>query len=376
MDKPIKVLYFVDRMLRGGIQSLVIDWVSRFDKEKIHVDFLLLDDGNEYELEKTLKEIGCKVYKLKGIWIKNPFDYIKYSIALNNFFEKHHDYKVVHLHSSSKNYMILKYAKKYKIPVRIAHSHTIDFQTKNPLKKIVGNFLKPKIIKYSTDYFACSKIAGEWLFGKKIVTSSKFKVIHNAINYDNFKFNIDNRKKYREKLNISDSEIVIGHIGRFVTPKNHNFLINVFSDLYKINDKYKLLLVGTGALENKIKRKVKLLKLENAVIFAGFQSNVNKYLQAMDVFAFPSKYEGLGLALVEAQTSGIPCLASNKNIPTEVKIMKNFHFLPLQKKLWINTILNMDKTRLDSRNELKAKKYLIEDVVLELEKIYMSERIS
>lgn len=376
MDKPIKVLYFVDRMLRGGIQSLVIDWVSRFDKEKIQVDFLLLDDGNEYELENTLKGMGCMVYKLKGIWIKTPVDFIKESKALDNFFEKHHDYKVVHLHSSSKNYMVLKYAKKYGISMRIAHSHNIDFQTKNPLKKIMGNLLKPRLIKYSTDFFACSKIAGEWLFGNKIVNSPKFKVIHNAIDYDKFKFNISYRKEYRKKLNISESEIVIGHIGRFVNQKNHNFLIDIFYDLFKKNSKYKLLLIGTGKLENKIKKKVQSLGIEKAVIFAGFQSNANKYLQAMDIFVFPSKYEGLGLVLVEAQASGLPCFATSNKIPTEVKINKNFHFLPLQKKLWINTILNMDKTRLDSRNELKAKKYLIEDVVLELEKIYMSERIS
>ena len=114
-EKPVRVLYFVDRMLRGGIQSLVIDWVSRFDKSKIHVDFLLLDDGKDYELEQTLKDSGCTVYKLSGIWVRTPIDFIKYKYAVKNFFKEHHDYKVVHMHSSSKNYMILKYAKKYGI---------------------------------------------------------------------------------------------------------------------------------------------------------------------------------------------------------------------------------------------------------------------
>ena len=367
MDKPIKVLYFVDRMLRGGIQSLVIDWVSRFDKEKIQVDFLLLDDGNEYELENTLKGMGCKVYKLKGIWIKTPVDFIKESKALDNFFEKHHDYKVVHLHSSSKNYMVLKYAKKYGISMRIAHSHNIDFQTKNPLKKIMGNLLKPRLIKYSTDFFACSKIAGEWLFGNKIVNSPKFKVIHNAIDYDKFKFNISYRKEYRKKLNISESEIVIGHIGRFVNQKNHNFLIDIFYDLFKKNSKYKLLLIGTGKLENKIKKKVQSLGIEKAVIFAGFQSNANKYLQAMDIFVFPSKYEGLGLVLVEAQASGLPCFAtSNKN--------KNFHFLELSKDIWVKQIINCDLKRINSKRLIQQSHYLIDDIVAELEKNYLDER--
>ena len=135
----VKVLYFVDRMLKGGIQSLVIEIVRNINKEKVQIDFLLLDDGKEYELENTLKDLGCKIYKLNGIWVNTPIDFFKYIKALDKFFKEHNDYDVVHLHSSSKNYMVLKKAKKYKIPVRIAHSHNIDFQTKNLVKKFIGN---------------------------------------------------------------------------------------------------------------------------------------------------------------------------------------------------------------------------------------------
>ena len=151
----VKVLYFVDRMLKGGIQSLVIEIVKNINKEKVQIDFLLLDDGKEYELENTLKDLGCKIYKLNGIWINTSLDFFKYKKALDNFFKEHNDYDVVHMHSSSKNYMVLKKAKKYGIPVRIAHSHNIDFQTKNQIKKIVGNIFKIYLKKYSTDYFAC-----------------------------------------------------------------------------------------------------------------------------------------------------------------------------------------------------------------------------
>lgn len=370
--EPVKVLYFVDRMLRGGIQSLVIDWVSRFDKQKIHVDFLLLDDGKEYELEQTLKELGCTVYKLKGIWVKTPIDFIKYKCAVKSFFKEHHDYKVVHMHSSSKNYMILKYAKKYGIQIRIAHSHNIDFQTKNPLKKLIGNLFKKPLIKYATDYFACSKIAGEWLFGKDIVESDKFRVIHNAIDYDKFKYNSNIRKKMREEFNFKDSDIVIGHVGRFVEQKNHCFLIDIFAELCRKNSNYKLLLVGKGKLENNIREKIKKDNIEDKVIFAGFRNDANKLFNAMDIFVFPSLFEGLGLVLIEAQANGVPCLATGITIPDEVHINSNFKFLPLDKKKWVEEIKKTNITRyVDCKKKLIENDYLIDNVVNELEQLYI-----
>lgn len=373
--EPVRVLYFVDRMLRGGIQSLVIDWVSRFDKNKIHVDFLLLDDGKEYELEQTLKELGCTVYKLKGIWVKSPIDFIKYKRAVKNFFKEHHDYKVVHMHSSSKNYMILKYAKRYDIPIRIAHSHNIDFQTKNPLKKSIGNIFKKPLIKYATDYFACSKIAGEWLFGKKIVESDEFKVIHNAIDYDKFKYDDNIRNEIRRELGFKNLDIVIGHVGRFVTQKNHEFLLDIFIELCKKSNNYKLLLVGTGELENKIKEKVKKNNLEDKVIFVGFRDDANRLFSAMDIFCFPSLFEGLGLVLVEAQANGLSCFATEKTIPDEVRINQNFRFLPLEKEKWIEEIIAVDTARCESKKNLVKNDYLIDNIVKKLEMFYLNDEL-
>ena len=375
-NKKIRVLYFVDRMLKGGIQSLIISWLPKFD-EKIQIDFLLLDDGNEYELENEIKRFGCKIYKLNGMWIKTPIDFIKYSKILDDFFKEHHEYKVVHLHSSSKNFLVLKYAKKYGIPIRISHSHNIDFQTKNPFKKFVGNLLKIPLIKYSTDFFACSKKAGEWLFGKKVVNTRKFKVINNAIDYDKFKFDKIARNKIREKLKLSKDEVVIGHIGRFTTQKNHKFLIDVFKELTKINSKYKLILIGTGIQENKIKNKVKKLNLNDKVIFMGFQNNVNEYIQAMDLFIMPSLYEGLGIVLIEAQASGLPCYASENVIPIEAKLSSNFKFISLKKspQKWAEIINCEAIDRVDNFKQFKNSKYIINDIVAELEKYYLKEEI-
>ena len=371
-DEPVKVLYFVDRMLRGGIQSLVIDWVSRFDKQKIHVDFLLLDDGNKYELEDKLKELGCNVYKLKGIWIRNPFDYIKYAKAMNNYFKNHHDYKVVHMHSSSKNYMVLKYAKKYGIPIRIAHSHSTGFQTKNKLKTAVGNYFKKKLVFYATNYFACSKLAGIWLFGDKIVRSDKFTLIKNAVDYDKFKFNKLKRNEIRKELGIQNNQVVIGHVGRFVVGKNHKFLIDIFNEYHKLNANSKLILIGTGELEEAIKHKVFDLGLEDDVIFCGFKENVSDYMQAMDLFLLPSIYEGLPVVGIEAQASGLNCYMSD-SITREVKVTNNVYFISLSHsaKEWATIIKNHSLSRNDNYKQIRDSGYTIESVINKIESIYL-----
>lgn len=375
-NKKIRVLYFVDRMLKGGIQSLVFEIAKRINKDKFQLDFLLLDDGKKYELEEELKELGCKVYKLHGIWIRTPIDFLRYTNTLEDFFKKHNNYDIVHMHSSSKNYLILKKAKKYGIKTRIAHSHNIDFQTKNVFKKVIGNLFKFNLKKYATDYFACSELAGKWLFGNSITNNEKFKIIHNAIDFERFKFNTEVREKIRKENRIEKNEILIGHVGRFSNQKNHEFLIEIFKELKRLNSRYKLILIGTGENELKIKNIVKKLNLENDVIFAGFKSNVNEYMQAMDVFLLPSKYEGLPVVGIEAQAAGLPIFVSKDVITSELKITQLISFISLSKsaKEWATIIHNGNLVRKDSTEEFKIQKYFIEDTVKELEKIYTKER--
>jgi len=109
MENKVRVLYFVDRLLRGGIQTFVLENIKHMDRTAIQIDFLLLDDGKQYELESELQKLGCNIYKLDGIWLRKPMDFVKYTKAVEQFFKEHHDYKVVHLHSSSKNYIEIPY---------------------------------------------------------------------------------------------------------------------------------------------------------------------------------------------------------------------------------------------------------------------------
>lgn len=373
MSKKVKVLYFVDRMLRGGIQTFVIENMKHIDKEKIQIDYLLLDDGNKYELEDTLKEMGANVYKLYGVWIKKPTDYFNYFKKINGFFKEHHDYKVVHLHSSSKNFYVLKAAKKYGIPVRIAHSHSIGFQSKSKIQNIIGNIFKPLLKRYATNYFACSKNAGEWLFGERQIKNSNVKIIHNAVDLERFKFDEQKRKAIRKQLNI-DSELVIGHVGRFVKLKNHDFLIDMFSVIHKKNKNSILMLVGNGECEEEIRNKVEKLELSPYVRFIGFKDNVNEYILAMDVFVFPSLFEGLGLVLIEAQATGIKCFTSKNVVPLEAKVSNVLEYIPLESGVenWANIILNSPIERVDTYKDIKKAGYDIRDTAKELEEFYIN----
>jgi len=368
VSKKINVLYFVDRMLRGGIQSFVIENMKHIDKEKIQIDFLLLDDGVEYELEDILKRQGANVYKLKDVWLRKPTDYIDYMKKVDSFFRKHHDYKVVHLHSSSKNFYILKSAKKYKIPVRIAHSHNIEFQSKSKTQRVIGNILKPLLKKYATDYFACSSLAGKWLFGKK----ENVKVIKNAVDLKRFKFNEKIREKIRKEFNLSD-KLVIGHVGRFTNQKNHTFLIDIFYEIHKNNKNTALMLVGTGESEDKIRQKVRNLKLDDSVLFMGFKNNVNELMWAMDIFLFPSLYEGLGLVLIEAQTAGLTCFTSKDVVPLEANVNNlNYISLNCNAQVWAQEILKNKLKRNNNYDKIKQNGYDICDTGKELEEFYIN----
>jgi len=368
-----KVLLFVDRMRHGGIQQFLVENIKHMDQKKLQIDVLTLDDGQTYPLEETIKNLGCNFYKLKGVWINKPSDYLTYAKSINQFFKEHNDYKVVHMNASSKNFLLLRYAKKYHVPIRIAHSHNIDFQTTNEWKKLAGDLLKIPMKLYATDYFACSLLAGRWLFGDKNVDKGRVRVIRNAVDYQKFQYNEEVRKKIRKEFNVKTKELLIGHVGRFTEQKNHTFLIDIFDEIHKQNKDTKLLLVGIGEKEQEIKNKVMDLGLERNVIFAGFCPNANEMMQAMDVFLLPSLYEGLPVVGVEAQAAGLPTFTSKDVVTSEVKITNALKFISLEKSpsTWAKEILNSDLSRKDTKKELKKAGYFIEDTAKELTNIYL-----
>lgn len=371
-----KVLLFVDRMRVGGIQTLLVELLEQFKVMQQPCELLLLDDGEHYDLEDIIRQRGITVYKLQGVWLRRPWDFLKYEKAVRYFFMEHHDYTAVHLNSGPKNYPILKYAKRYGIPVRIAHAHNTGFQTSSKAAQLLGDLFKSPLRHYATNCLACSDLAGRWMFGDRWMAEGRVTVLPNGIPLQEYAFQPEVRHKVRAEWNAAPDTLVVGHVGRFTKQKNHNFLLEIFAELHRKRPDSILVLAGVGELQDEIRRKADELHLTDAVHFLGFRSDVANLLQGMDVFLMPSLYEGFPVTGVEAQASGLPCVFSD-TITREVKILDAVEYLSLDVPAvqWADTIARLAKysDRQQACNILIAKGYDVHTMAEKLIRVYQSQ---
>ena len=285
VDKKIIVAHIMGKWNGGGVESVVMNYYRNIDRNKIQFHFLCDEDSTDIPYEE-IEKLGGKVIVIP------PYQKLfKYQKELYRIF-KENNYKIVHSHINALSVFPLRIAKKAKIPVRIAHSHSTS-NKKEWKKNILKMILRPLSKLYANNYFACTEYAGKWLFGKKVVERKELNVINNAIDLKKFEFNENTRKALREKLGIKDDTLIIGHVGRFMKQKNHEFLIEVFNEVYKKNQNTLLILIGQGPLLSEIKQKAINLNIEDKIRFIGQVTNVEKYYNIMDIFLFPSIYEGL-----------------------------------------------------------------------------------
>lgn len=312
MSEPIRILHVLGGLNLGGAESRIMDLYRNLDRNEIQFDFLVHSAAEQY-FDKEVKKLGGRIYRVPQFKLYNLFSYKR---ALRRFFAEHHEFRAVHGHMTSTASVYLPIAKKAGVPITIAHSRSAGVS--GGLKGIATKWLR-RSLKHRADYcLACSKEAGEAVFGKKWVEQGKVEVIPNAIDASKYVFDEEKRRKMREDLEIQD-KFVIGHVGSFREPKNHTFLIQVFAKILERRSDAVLLLLGEGALMEQVKRQTEELGLSDAVRFLGNQSNVADYYQAMDYLVFPSLYEGLPGTVVEAQTCGLKCLISD-TITSEVHI--------------------------------------------------------
>ena len=297
---PIKVLQVVTYMQRGGLETMLMNYYRNIDRSKIQFDFLVHREF-EADYDSEILELGGKIHRLPAL---NPFG-AEYIRKLDQFYKEHPEYKIVHSHLDCLAGIPLKYAKKNGVPVRIAHAHNSN-QTKN-WKYPIKLFFRENITKYANHLFACSREAGKWMF-----RTDNFNVLNNSIDAKEYIYNEKIRRKVRKELCIDQSALVIGHVGRFSEQKNHRFLADIFKKIVELHPNSILLLVGDGELQQEIRKKVQKEKIKDRVIFTGVRSDVAELLQAMDVFVFPSLFEGLPVVLIEAQAAGLPCLISER----------------------------------------------------------------
>lgn len=360
----IRVLQVVTIMNRGGLETMLMNYYRKLDKTKIQFDFIVhRDERGDYDDE--IEQLGGRIYRLSNI---KPGSYRKYFAELDDFFKTHQEYKVVHSHINENSGFVLRAAKKYGVKCRIAHSHLADLKLdyKYPFRLYGRHYLVPN----ANYFYACSKQAGEWLFRDK-VPASQIKVMPNAVDLNEFSFDIDIRESMRESLDLTD-KLVIGHVGRFNPQKNHDFLIDIFYEVQKINEDAVLLLIGEGYLFHKIKEKVEQLGINNKVRFLGLRRDIKALMQAMDLFLFPSLFEGLPVVLVEAQAAGLRCITST-GVTAEANLTGDVEFINLDQSPieWAQCILSKDNKRHDYKDILTAKGYNSEESVQALSKFYL-----
>ncbi len=367
----IKVLHIGMSSNLGGIETYLINMYRNIDKNKFELSYLVFKDENIcfydelyndevkfFTVEHRRKNYLKFIKQTKEVLKNNKFDYIHFHLMEFSCFE------------------IILLAKKYSNSNIILHSHIAN-DNKRSLKTNILNKIGEILVSKKDNYIkaACSKDAGEFMF--KNFKNKEFYVLNNAIDLKNFAYNEEIRERVRIKFGL-ENKLVIGHVGRFVKQKNHIRLIDIFYDIYKQNKNAVLVLVGTGALLDLIKQKVNELEIESAVIFLGMRDDINEIYQAMDIFLFPSLFEGLGFVLVEAQTAGLPCFITD-TLPDEVKVLDTTIPMSLDENnsFWSRKILAYleqinNKKRNKKSHEMYDSKFNIEKEIKIIEKFYIN----
>lgn len=303
--------------------------------------------------------LGGNIYEIPNR-SKSP---IKYFNSLKNIVKKN-NYNIIHAHGNSGTLLLDIYASKLGgANIRISHCHNSTCT-----HKFIHKITKSGLNKNATTLLACSNVAGKWLYDKD------FEIINNGIEFEKFSFNEEVRKKYRDEMGLSEY-FVLGHVGHISYQKNHEFLLEIFKEILKINPKSKLVLIGDGILRTEIENKIRKLKIENDVILMGKRSDISNILCMMDIFIFPSRFEGLPVALLEAQATGLQCITSTA-VTEEANVLGNVKYLNLEEspEIWANKILECNKNypRNYALEIFKKSKFNIDNEVKKLEELYLN----
>lgn len=327
--RKILIIITTEFYTYDGLTSVMLNYYRAMNMSGLRIDFASTNEVPR-KLVDELEKNGS-LYFCLGRRKRNPLRYVR---KLSNVL-KTEKYDVVHVNGNSATMCLeLAEAKKCGVKMCIAHGH--NSKSRYRVIGLIHRMLRPYLLQLCDYRLAVSEKAGEWLYGRD------FAIINNAIDIDKYKFNEKIREKCRRQLNVEDWNVVIGHTGRLNEQKNHTFLLKVFAQVKISRPDVKLLLVGGGELEADLQAECRTLGIENEVIFKGMVDNPQDYMQAMDLFVFPSLYEGSPLALAEAQANGLPCLVSDA-ITMDVKFAENVIYKSLKDGVesWANEILPM-----------------------------------
>lgn len=345
-SSPLRVLVLDTVMDRGGAETMMMNYLRHFDREKVTYDFLVNRDYRA-AYEDEIESLGSHVYRMCPMY---PQYFGRYKREFRDFLKQHPEYTVIHSNLEERSYFPLRIAAEQGVPVRIAHAHNrpVGFD----LKSVFREYFRMRLPKYVTHMFACGTEAGDWLFGKQ----NRDKVIQqrNAIDTAQYRYDPQVAVQVRQEFGVTDpNTFVLGHVGRFFPQKNHAFLIDIFVELHKQCPNSVLWLVGGGELndelKNQIRAKVDELGLHDSVRFLGVRSDVYRLLQGMDSFILPSLYEGLPVTMIEAQAAGLPCTISDR-VPRQCDVTGNVQVVGLEDapQTWAARVLDQHRQSLDA----------------------------
>ena len=364
MEK-IKILMVLGNTRRGGTQAFIMNVLRNIDHDKFQIDFAI---NNDFEggWGPDMRALGSNIYIFPVLKVYNLIRFQKWW----NEFMSAHQYDIVHGHSTNSAGIYLKVAKKHGSKT-IAHIHSTGFRG-NIIERITKRFFS-KLTKEQADYwFACSEKAANLLYGDDYKSYPHYYEMPNAIDVKRFEFNENIRRRLREELGVAKNEYLCGHAGTFSLPKNHTFLLDVFSEICKRDDNAKLLLVGEGVLRNAIEQKAKELGIYERIIFRQNLPNVNEHLMAMDLFIFPSLFEGFGMVSLEAQATGLNVIQSD-NVPKDTHLTECVISLPLTEapSVWADKALAMPhRDRKAINKAIVNTKYNLNDTITLICKVY------
>lgn len=363
MEKK-KILIIAAKLHIGGAEKVARDIALNADSEKYEFHYVVF--GNEVGAYETqLQEKGCKIFHL----VEPSDSYPKFMNDLM-LLMKQHRYHAVHAHNMFNCGFSMLSASIMRIPVRIAHSHSSLINGGGFVKAAYEKLMRTLILTCSTDLVGCGIMAGQRLFGDK-AWEKRGNLILNGIDVVSFAYDTQKRTDIRERLGLGE-QLVIGHAGHLMEVKNQSFLLDLMPKILKRRPNAMLLLLGEGADRPMLEQKIRSMGLENHVIMTGNVTNVADYLSAMDVFVFPSLFEGTPLSILEVQANGLPCVISD-SVPPDVFLTDLIHPLSLQdpKDAWVDMILNQRRTDTERYNQqLRKSDYAVKTAMEKIYRIY------
>lgn len=346
-----KILHVVGGMAKGGTETMLMNIYRKIDRNKIQFDFLYMTKEETY-YDKEILALGGNILRIDSLSI---LGINKMITQICECIKKNGPYTAVHAHTLFNCGIAMIAARKSGVEIRISHSHTTSDNEFGFMRKVYINIMRKLILDNSTKLLACSDLAGEYLFGLENIKSDKYTMFPNLIEYKEIiNANLESINIFKKENKIKEEDLVIGHIGTFKESKNQNFLLEIVSILKEKNKNIKLLLVGDGKLRNNLEIRCKQLDINDFVIFTGIREDVNIILNSMDIFVFPSTFEGLGLVLLEAQAAGLPCIVSEAIQPEADLKIGLFNKLNLSNgpEEWANKIMEIYKNKETNKQKI------------------------